>query len=138
MTNFEINSPRKLINSCLFLLFDKIFSSLGCCFLHLHDRSCAHQLLGIDVLFQLRIAGGRRGATVGRHFDMGRPQDRVEHDFTTVVVLPDFMIVRAGKPESASATGPLRGPSRRPRVSRGGKSDRIGVTPFISSTNRMW
>jgi hypothetical protein len=29
LTNFEINSPRKLINSCLFLLFDKNFFQSG-------------------------------------------------------------------------------------------------------------
>ena len=59
--------------------------------------------VGFDFGFRQSI----RRATIFRNFDVGGPENGVEHDFAKIVVSPTVVIVRAGETESASTAWSL-------------------------------
>src|ERR1017187_5229508 len=66
-------------------------------------------LLGVQVPLQVFSCHLRFHAR-GRDFDLGGPENRVEHQLPDIVVSPIPMVVPAGEPESAPSVRAFTGP----------------------------
>src|SRR5207245_7560736 len=65
--------------------------------------------LGVEVLFEV-LGGYFALNALGRDFDVGGPENGVEHQLAEIVVAPVLVEMAAGETEAAAAIGALAGP----------------------------
>src|SRR5436309_2128234 len=78
----------------------------------------------IEVLLQVLVGHGAFNA-IRRHFDAGRPKQRVQNDLAEVLAAPVLVEVRAGEAEAAPAIGTLDGP--RQNFLASARRDDVGI-----------
>ena len=82
--------------------------------------------LGVEIRGHVLVRHGRADPADG-DFDVGEPEDRVEHNLALVVVFPAGVVVAAGEPEAAAALRPFGHPHDRLRDALGDGGARRGI-----------